>query len=557
MAVPRGITENNDLKDLASPTFEKRSNRINDLKNGLSNPLPESITCDWCESIVPAIGQSETVYMTDSPALVAPLKRLKKPVLTCVASISTADLECVAKSICFRHPTRDSACICVISNNPDFVDRTAEAFKDNMGGHYNVPGDPAEYYENDYFGWYSPIRDRIDPETTQVAEYLRKIQNNQIEVDLDDHRPQLLKPFRVNDSPDRAKTEWLYGNSYPRGLLSVTHAPGGVGKSAIVLAECLSMALGVDLLGSRVIKPQRVLYWNCEDSRKIIEDRVLALLGYHGIESSALNGRLMIRGVETPICLTESDKGRHNLSEDYNKLEKTIDISMINMVVFDPFVSLHKLPENDNGAIDMLAKGLTRLAKGKDCAIAVVAHDRKRNGSEGGYDTLRGASALADACRDMRSLNKMLPDEARAAGVSKDQVWQYVRECRDKSTLSKQSSTTPWYKLESHILMNGESVVVATKWEKPGLFDSVTEDIQGAFIERISQAPMQSNIQAKGGAVDYMLGLLQWPADEKAKRSQVDKMLRHWSTQGLLVERKIKDDSRKERPYYHILSEAD
>jgi RecA-family ATPase len=55
--------------------------------------------------------------------------------------------------------------------------------------------------------------------------------------------------------------------------VSATVAPGGLGKSSLVLAEAVTMASGRELLGVKSPKPLRVWYVNLEDPREAIERR--------------------------------------------------------------------------------------------------------------------------------------------------------------------------------------------------------------------------------------------------------------------------------------------
>ena len=61
------------------------------------------------------------------------------------------------------------------------------------------------------------------------------------------------------------------------------------------------------------------------------------------------------------------------------------------MLVIDPFVSSHQASENDNGAIDLVAKEWARLADRCNCAIELVHHTRKTNGEDATTESGRAA----------------------------------------------------------------------------------------------------------------------------------------------------------------------
>ena len=61
-----------------------------------------------------------------------------------------------------------------------------------------------------------------------------------------------------------------------RKFLTAIVAPGGSGKSSLVIAELLEMVSGKPLLTGRNAKPLRVWYLNIEDPRDEIDRRIAA-----------------------------------------------------------------------------------------------------------------------------------------------------------------------------------------------------------------------------------------------------------------------------------------
>ena len=90
----------------------------------------------------------------------------------------------------------------------------------------------------------------------------------------------------------------------------------------------------------------------------------------------------------------------------------------IDVVIVDPFVSSHRLNENDNSGMDLVVKAWGRIAEQGHCAVELVHHVRKSQaGQAAAYGDARGASALTDAARHVRRLVKMSPDEAKLADI--------------------------------------------------------------------------------------------------------------------------------------------
>src|SRR5262249_15203889 len=61
-------------------------------------------------------------------------------------------------------------------------------------------------------------------------------------------RLEFIRRFDIASIPPR---EWLYGRHYQRGVVSGTVAPGGRGKSSLVMVEAVAMATCRNLLGEQ------------------------------------------------------------------------------------------------------------------------------------------------------------------------------------------------------------------------------------------------------------------------------------------------------------------
>ena len=150
---------------------------------------------------------------------------------------------------------------------------------------------------------------------------------------------------------------------------------------------------------------------------------------------------------------------------------KTIEDNKIGVLVIDPFVSSHSAPENDNGAIEIVARAWAHIADATNASIELVHHSKKTGGSEVGVEDSRGASALLAKARSGRALNAMTSDEASKAGVENRLA--YFRMGVGKANLTLASDKSEWFRFVSVQLGNdradriGDSVGVVTKWEWP------------------------------------------------------------------------------------------
>src|SRR5262245_40763307 len=74
-----------------------------------------------------------------------------------------------------------------------------------------------------------------------------------------------LPPMVYRDGATIPQRKFLYGYAYARGFVSAIIGDGGVGKSIDLIAECLALASGKNLLGTIPRERVRVGYWNGDD----------------------------------------------------------------------------------------------------------------------------------------------------------------------------------------------------------------------------------------------------------------------------------------------------
>lgn len=192
-------------------------------------------------------------------------------------------------------------------------------------------------------------------------------------------------PFVWRDPATLARREWLYGRHLIRRFVSVTVAPGGVGKSSLTICEALAMTSGRSLLGDSVSGTLSVWVLNLEDPRDELERRVSATMIHHGIDQEALGGRLYLdSGRERGICTaTQARDGVTINDSEVAGIIAEIKARQIDVLIVDPFVSSHRVNENDNGAIDLVAKEWGRVAQ-ITCSDCVGGQVRTRPNSATG-----------------------------------------------------------------------------------------------------------------------------------------------------------------------------
>lgn len=349
--------------------------------------------------------------------------------------------------------------------------------------------------------------------------------------------------------------EFLYGRHYIRKYVGCTIAPGGIGKSVLIIAEALAMVTGRELLGRRAPDPLSVWLWNGEDPREEMERRIAAVCQRHRLEAVDLGDRLYLdSGRDMPICIARQQHGDIIIAEPViDAVERTIRENNIDVVVLDPFVSTHMVGENDNGAIDRVVKQWAYIADACNVAVELVHHTRKPSSGTSGEITVddgRGAGALIGAVRSARVLNRMTKEEAEAAGVENHRL--YFRVDNGKANLAPPSDDATWCYLENVNLPNGDAVGIVVPWAWPDPFSEVSAEDARAVQKAIAEGDWREDQRAKnwaGNAVAQVLGL---DLSEKSAKASVRGMLKTWIKNGALKAVSGRDAKRRSRTFIEV-----
>jgi hypothetical protein len=372
-------------------------------------------------------------------------------------------------------------------------------------------------------------------------------------------------PVKFRDPATIPRRQFIYGRHYIRAFLSATVAPGGVGKSSLALVEAVAMAAGRSLHGIVPPKATKVWYVNLEDPREEIERRIAAICLHFGIEASEIQGRLFFDGREIEIILaSQARSGAIIAAPVKDALAAALTEGKFDVFVLDPFVSVHRVAENDNGAIDAVAKTLGRIAGAANCAIECVHHTRKNNGAEITAEDGRGASALVAAARSVRVLNRMSEAEAAKAGVAAEERRSYFRSEIDKANLAPAAKAT-WYRMASVPLGNGSGggvddqdyITVATPWAWPDVFEGVSTADLRAVQAAISAGRWRENSQATDWAGKAVAQVLNLDPTNTAHKAKINALLKTWIVSGALVVVEGRDARHEVRSFIEVGTAAD
>ena len=366
----------------------------------------------------------------------------------------------------------------------------------------------------------------------------------------------LATPFAWRDPSAIPPREWMYGRHYVRRYVSTTISPPGIGKTTLITEEGLAIASGKPLLGITPAERGRVWIWNGEDPIDECERRVAAACIHFGLTQQDIAGRLFLdSGRQTEIIIATATKDGTRISEPVvDDVIATIKENGIDLLMIDPFVSCHRVSENDNGAIDAVAKKWAHIAEVTGCAIELVHHARKTGGEEVTVEDARGGSALLGAVRSARVLNRMTEMEAKKAGV--DEHRGYFRVNSGKVNMAPNPSKATWFQLVSVELGNGserypsgDHVAVAIPWAWPDLLENVAVADLLRVQREVDAAEKAGNPwRAVSNATPYVGACIGAVLGVEAESAQVKNALGAWLKSGALRKEQRPDKNREMRP---------
>jgi hypothetical protein len=345
---------------------------------------------------------------------------------------------------------------------------------------------------------------------------------------------------------------WLYGKHLLRKFVSVDVAAGGVGKSSVKIGESLAMAADRPLYGRAIHEgPLKVWFYNLEDPAEETERRLHATAKWFKITPEDLGDRLFVDSGRDQRCVLayESAHGATIAAPVVAQIISEIQSRGIDVLIIDPFVSSHEVSENDNRAIDAVAKEWGRIADVCDCAINLVHHVRKGNGAETNAESARGAKALTDAARSVIVYNRMTEDEAGLAGIPQDQRGFYFRTQNDKANLAPPEKAE-WFRMNNVELANGDQVGVACPWTWPELFDGISTAKAQAVQRAIAEGQYRKDPRSSewvGHIVARTIGM-----DVENDRKRISAIVKEWLKNGVLKEVEGEDEHRKLRAFIAV-----
>jgi hypothetical protein len=311
----------------------------------------------------------------------------------------------------------------------------------------------------------------------------------------------------------------------------------------------MALATARDLVGQHVFKRTRVLVISMEDDRDELRRRIRAASLHHDIEPGDLQGWFYCW---TPkgIKLATMKDGVMQKGQLETLIRDKIKNRGFGLVALDPFIKVHALGENDNGAMDYVCELLTKIAIDLNVAVDIPQHTKKGQQIAGDADAGRGASSTRDAGRLFYTLTRMTEDEAKQFGIAAEQRALYVRLDSSKVNIAPPSDKATWFKLVGVHLGNatadypaGDEVQTVERWHPPETWEGISAAQLNAALTDIDAGLANGQrfsgaSAAKGERAAW--SLIQRHAAERTE-PQCREIIRTWIRNGVLLEQEYDD----------------
>lgn len=301
--------------------------------------------------------------------------------------------------------------------------------------------------------------------------------------------PLVAQPIDLSRLAALPPRPWLYGYKFQRGYSGFIAAPGGVGKTAYVIAMALACASGQTLLHDAPVKPLKVWIYNLEDGLDEMLRRIKGAMMYYGMldRDDVLANLRLNSGRDRQIKIVDTGPdGSFRVKPDKAALVAELVRDGIDLLIVDPYLRSHGVSENDNEAQDEVMRLFNEIAEEARVGIVLV-HHTKKGAVAGDMDSLRGGSTQIGGARSAFTITNFAKEDAKKFGLTDEQRAQIKRVDDAKNNMAP-AGGAEHFRLLSVNLGNGDEtypkgdfVQVAVPWSPPKL------EADSADLERIAR----------------------------------------------------------------------
>jgi hypothetical protein len=230
----------------------------------------------------------------------------------------------------------------------------------------------------------------------------------------------------------------------PVGALGLIVAPGGTGKTMLLVQTAVALAVGKQFLNGAMGKtsssePARVVLFAAEETvdelHRRLHQAVRQFMDAHpelkdSLQQSStpelLDNNLHVYPMAGAARLRLD--GTEGSEQELAFLREAAKGARL--VILDPLRQFHSGDENDSWVMTNLVHQCLAIATQERCAF-ILSHHTNKQATVSGYGdkaaASRGSAALTDAARWQLNLSELDPGLARERGIAQVDAWRYVR----------------------------------------------------------------------------------------------------------------------------------
>ena len=283
-----------------------------------------------------------------------------------VCCFGVGNVATIAKQIRERHPKARIVIVADAGKEPD-AERIARA----VGGAWvQMPdGSPANFDLNDFHLQMAQL--------SYVAELLAAER-----VPEPEHGIEYASLADLDTDPPPPR-RWVVDQWLPRATVTALFGGGGIGKSLLVQQVATCVANGIGVLGASVTRGPVIAYL-CEDDGNEVRRRQRDILAYLGRSSASSADGLHIAGRAgyDNVLMTFGPDRIPIPAPFLDLVERECERVRPAVLMLDNIAQLFGGIENDRYMVTAFANRLAGIAHRHDCAVLLLGHVAKMQGSE-------------------------------------------------------------------------------------------------------------------------------------------------------------------------------
>ena len=265
--------------------------------------------------------------------------------------------------------------------------------------------------------------------------------------------------YAKESEPEFMCKGWL---PIPKGTTSMIVAPGGTGKTWLVLQLAIRLA--------REDASRKIFLWLSEDPEGIVKSRYKAIIDKIVVGRREAEDTQIDISTEDPLLLLESKGRAVGLSSKFYAMKR--ELREYDVIVIDPLLAFYGGDENDNSQARVFMQPFLNWARSENKSIIFLHHSRKGDSTTG--SKARGAGAIVDAVRCVYDMDKVYIK--KSDGKTLDPLNVHMR----KLTLSKDNygaaQHTEGFEILREITPKQSARGIEIEYEDSNNFDMPTID---------------------------------------------------------------------------------